>query len=145
VVVVPLLGVLPPPPLSPLLGGVPATVVKREQRAGLDAAHRAAIVREIFEGNARALAVLGWTLEPEEQADAVWAGRLSSEGVGVRVVVEARTITVGDTVFDLDAGTVTGPRNGATDVVRHLLFKYGHAFEPRLWRFGARSDETTYS
>jgi len=132
-------------PRGALLGGVPATVVKREQRAALDAAHRAAIVREIFEGNARALAVLGWTLEPEERDDAVWAGRLSSEGVGARVVVDASAVTVGDTVFDLDARTVSGPRNGATDVVRHLLFKYGHAFEPRLWRFGARSDETTYS
>ena len=132
-------------PRGALLGGVPATVVKREQRSGLDAAHRAAIVREIFEGNARALAVLGWTLEPEEQADAVWAGRLRSERGDARVVVEGRTIMVGDTVFDLDARTVTGPRNGATDVVRHLLFKFGHAFEPRLWRFGARPDETTYS
>lgn len=132
-------------PRGALLGGVPAAVVKREQRAGLDAAHRAAIVREIFEGNARALAVLGWTLEPEEQAEAVWTGRLSGERGDARVIVEARTITVGDTVFDLDARTVTGPRDGATDVVRHLLFKYGHAFEPRLWRFGARQDETTYS
>jgi len=50
----------------------------------------------------------------------------------------------GDTVFDLDVRTVSGPRNGATDVVRHLLFKYGHAFEPRLWRFGARLDERRY-
>ena len=132
-------------PRGALLGGVPATVVKREQRAGLDAVHRAAIVREIFEGNARALAVLGWTLEPDEQADAVWAGRLWSERGDARVVVEGRTIVVGDTVFDLDARTVTGPRDGATDLVRHLLFKYGHAFEPRLWRFGARPEETTYS
>ena len=132
-------------PRGALLGGVPATVVKREQRSGLDAAHRAAIVREIFEGNARALAVLGWTLEPEEQAGAVWAGRLSSERGDARVVVDGRTIVVEDTVFDLDARTVTGPRGGATDVVRHLLFKYGHVFEPRLWRFGARPDETTYS
>jgi hypothetical protein len=132
-------------PRGALLGGVPATVVKREQRAGLDAAHRAAIVCEIFEGNARALAVLGWRLEPEERGDAVWAGRLSGERGEARVVVEGRTIAVGETVFDLDARTVAGPRNGATDVVRHLLFKYGHAFEPRLWRFGARLDETSYA
>jgi 1,6-anhydro-N-acetylmuramate kinase len=43
-----------------------------------------------------------------------------------------------------DLGELVGALR-ATDVVRHLLFKYGHAFEPRLWRFGARSDETTYS
>jgi acetyltransferase-like isoleucine patch superfamily enzyme len=132
-------------PRGSLLGGVPATVVKREQRADLDGAHRAAIVREIFEGNARALAVLGWTLEPEEGADAVWAGQLSSTHGEARVVVETRRLTVGEeTVFDFDTRTVTGPRNTATDVVRHLLFKYGHAFEPRLWRFGARLDESAY-
>ncbi len=131
-------------PRGALLGGVPATVVKREQRADFDAVHRAAIVREIFEGNGRALAVLGWTLEPEERGDAAWAGRLRGEQGEARVAVEGRTITVGETVFDLDARTVSGPRNGATDVVRHLLFKYGHAFEPRLWRFGARLDETSY-
>ena len=108
-------------PRGALLGGVPATVVKRDQRAGLDATHRAAIVREIFEGNARALAVLGWTLETEEAAGAVWAGRLSGAQGDARVVVEGRTITVGETVFDLDSRTVTGPRNAATDVVRHLL------------------------
>jgi len=118
--------------------------VKREQRARLDQAHRAAIVREIFEGNARALAVLGWALEPEEQVGTGWAGTLSGGSAETRVVVDGRTITVGNTVFDLDARTVTGDRNGATDVVRHLLFKYGHAFEPRLWRFGARLDETSY-
>jgi acetyltransferase-like isoleucine patch superfamily enzyme len=133
-------------PRGALLGGVPATVVKREQRAGLDAAHRTAIVREIFEGNARALAVLGWTLQPEERAGTVWAGRLLSEHGEARVVVDGRTIAVGDdTVFDLDTRIVTGPRNGATDVVRHLLFKYGHVFEPRLWRFGARLDEANYT
>jgi acetyltransferase-like isoleucine patch superfamily enzyme len=133
-------------PRGALLGGVPASVVKREQRAGLDAAHRAAVVREIFEGNVRALAVLGWTLEPEARSAAVWAGRLSGGHGEARVVVEGRTITVGEeTVFDLDARSVTGPRNAATDAVRHLLFKYGHAFEPRLWRFGARLDETRYS
>jgi acetyltransferase-like isoleucine patch superfamily enzyme len=131
-------------PRGALLGGVPATVVKREQRAELDNAHRAAIVREIFEGNASALAVLGWSLEPEEPGDSMWAGRLTGETGETRVAVDGRTITVGDTVFDLDARTVSGPRNGATDVVRHLLFKYGHAFEPRLWRFGARLDETSY-
>jgi acetyltransferase-like isoleucine patch superfamily enzyme len=128
-----------------LLGGVPATVVKREQRTPLDTAHRTAVVREIFEGNARALAVLGWTLEPEDAADAVWAGRLSSDHGETRVVVEGRSIAVGDdTVFDLDIRVVTGTRNAASDVVRHLLFKYGHAFEPRLWRFGARLDERSY-
>ena len=132
-------------PRGALLGGVPAAVVKREQRADLDASHRAAIVREIFEGNGRALAVLGWSLEPDEGGDAAWAGRLTGDGGEVRVVVEGRTITVGDTVFDLDTRTVSGPRTGAADVVRHLLFKYGHAFEPRLWRFGARLDETRYA
>jgi acetyltransferase-like isoleucine patch superfamily enzyme len=132
-------------PRGALLGGVPATVVKRDQRAGLDSAHRAAIVREIFEGNDPALAVLGWALEPEEPSAAAWAARLSGGGIEARVVVEGRRITVGETVFDLDARTVTGPRNGATDVVRHLLFKYGHAFEPRRWRFGARLDETSYA
>ena len=131
-------------PRGALLGGVPAAVVKREQRAELDASHRAAIVREIFEGNTRALAVLGWTLEPEERGDAAWAGRLRGGPGETRVAVDGRTITVGDTVFDLDERTVSGPRNGATDVVRHLLFKYGHAFEPRLWRFGARLDESRY-
>jgi acetyltransferase-like isoleucine patch superfamily enzyme len=127
-----------------LLGGVPATVVRRDQRADLDQAHRAAVVREIFEGNARALAVLGWTLEPAEQAGAAWAGRLSGDAGEATVVVSGRTVTVGETVFDLDARRVDGPRNAATDVVRHLLFKYGHSFEPRLWRFGARLDQTTY-
>jgi acetyltransferase-like isoleucine patch superfamily enzyme len=131
-------------PRGALLGGVPASVVKREQRAGLDAVHRGAVVREIFEGNTRALAVLGWTLEPEEGAGALWAGRLSGGQGEARVVVEGRTITVGETVFDLDFRTVSGPRNATTDVVRHLLFKYGHAFEPRLWRFGARLDERAY-
>jgi acetyltransferase-like isoleucine patch superfamily enzyme len=126
-----------------LLGGVPATVVKRTQRAELDQAHRAAVVREIFEGNSEALGVLGWTLEPAPAGEAVWAGRLSGPEEA-RVVVEGRTVTVGETVFDLDARTVHGPRNGASDVIRHLLFKYGHVFEPRLWRFGARLDETTY-
>jgi acetyltransferase-like isoleucine patch superfamily enzyme len=132
-------------PRGALLGGVPAAVVKRGQRTDLDRAHRAAVVRDIFEGNARALAVLGWTLEPEQGVDAVWTGRLSGRHGEARVVVEGRSITVGEaTVFDLDARAVTGPRNAATDVVRHLLFKYGHAFEPRLWRFGARLDETAY-
>jgi acetyltransferase-like isoleucine patch superfamily enzyme len=130
-------------PKGALLGGVPATVVKRTQRADLDPAHRAAVVREIFEGNAEALAVLGWTLEPEAKPRAVWVGRLTGS-VEARVVVEERTITVGDTVFDLAARTVSGPRTGATDVIRHLLFKYGHVFEPRLWRFGARLDETAH-
>ena len=50
-------------PRGALLGGVPACVVKREQRADLSASQRAAIVREIFEGNAEALAVLGWKLQ----------------------------------------------------------------------------------
>ena len=122
-------------PRGALLGGVPATVVKREQRADLGSAQRAAILREIFEGNAEALAVLGWKLED---------GLLSGEAGEARVVVAGRTITVGETVFDLERRTVSGPRNAATDVVRHLLFKYGHAFEPRLWRFGARLDETSY-
>jgi acetyltransferase-like isoleucine patch superfamily enzyme len=130
-------------PRGALLGGVPATVVKRRQRAELDAAHRSAVVREIFEGNAEALAVLGWTLEPEDPAGAVWAGRLSGPEEA-RVVVDGRTISVGETVFDLDARTVQGARNGATDVIRHLLFKYGHSFEPRLWRYGARLDEASY-
>jgi acetyltransferase-like isoleucine patch superfamily enzyme len=130
-------------PRGALLGGVPATVVKRTQRADLDPAHRAAVVREIFEGNSEALAVLGWTLEHEQAAGATWAGTLSGPE-DARVVVEGRTVTVGDTVFDLETRTVSGPRNGATDVIRHLFFKYGHVFEPRLWRFGARLDETTY-
>jgi len=130
-------------PRGALLGGVPATVVKRRQRSELDEPHRAAIVREIFEGNAEALAVLGWTLEPEDPAGAVWAGRLSGPEVA-RVVVDGRTVTVGETAFDFDAGTVQGPRTGATDVIRHLLFKYGHSFEPRLWRYGARLEETSY-
>jgi acetyltransferase-like isoleucine patch superfamily enzyme len=130
-------------PKGALLGGVPATVVKRTQRADLDPAHRTAVVREIFEGNAEALAVLGWTLVPEEAASGGWAGRLTGPQ-DVPVVVAGRTVSVGDTVFDLDARTVHGPRNRATDVIRHLLFKYGHVFEPRLWRFGARLDETTY-
>jgi hypothetical protein len=130
-------------PRGALLGGVPATVVKRQQRADLDATHRAAIVREIFEGNAAALGVLGWTLEPEDPAGAVWTGRLLGPEEA-RITVDHRTVTVGETVFDLDARTVQGPRNGATDVIRHLLFKYGHSFEPRLWRYGARLDEASY-
>jgi acetyltransferase-like isoleucine patch superfamily enzyme len=130
-------------PRGALLGGVPATVVKRSQRADLDPAHLAAVVREIFEGNSEALAVLGWTLEREEKAGAAWAGRLFGPDEA-EVVVEGRSVTVGETVFDLEARTVSGPRNGATDVIRHLLFKYGHVFEPRLWRFGARLDETAY-
>jgi acetyltransferase-like isoleucine patch superfamily enzyme len=130
-------------PRGALLGGVPATVVKRTQRADLDPAHRAAVVREIFEGNVEALAVLGWTLEPEEEAKATWAGKLSGP-MEARVVVADGTVNVGDTVFDLAERTVSGPRNCATDVIRHLLFKYGHVLEPRLWRFGARLDETAY-
>jgi acetyltransferase-like isoleucine patch superfamily enzyme len=130
-------------PKGALLGGVPATVVKRTQRADLDPAHRTAVLREIFEGNAEALAVLGWTLVPGEAASGGWAGRLTGPQ-DAPVVVAGRTVSVGDTVFDLDARTVNGPRNSATDVIRHLLFKYGHVFEPRLWRFGARLDETTY-
>jgi hypothetical protein len=122
---------------------VPATVVKRAQRADLDPAHRAAVVREIFEGNSQALAVLGWTLEPDAAATGGWAGTLTGLEEA-RVVVEGRRISVGDTVFDLDARTVCGRRNGGTDVIRHLLFKYGHVFEPRLWRFRARLEETTY-
>ena len=38
------------------------------------------------------------------------------------------------TVFDLEAKTVRGARDGASDIIRHLLFKYGMVFEPRLWR-----------
>jgi acetyltransferase-like isoleucine patch superfamily enzyme len=121
-------------PRGALLGGVPATVVKRQQRTELTTVQRAAILREIFEGNDEALASLGWTL-----AHGHLSGPMEAD-----VVVEARQIRVGETVFDLDARRVTGPRNAATDVVRHLLFKYGHVFEPRLWRFGARLDETTY-
>jgi hypothetical protein len=130
-------------PKSSLLGGVPASVVKRTQRADLDPAHHAAVVREIFEGNAAALAVLGWTLEPERASAGAWAGKLTGQE-DARVVVESRTVSVGETVFDLEARTVRGPRNGATDVIRHLLFKYGHVFDPRLWRFGARLDEKSY-
>jgi len=130
-------------PKGALLGGVPATVVKRTQRADLDHGHRAAVVREIFEGNTEALAVLGWMLVPEGAAAGGWSGRLTGPQEA-QVVVDSRTVAVGETVFDLDARTVQGPRNGATDVIRHLLFKYGHVFEPRLWRFGARLDETTY-
>ncbi|HZO61357.1 MAG TPA: hypothetical protein VFB35_00080 [Gaiellaceae bacterium] len=131
-------------PRGALLGGVPATVVKRDQRAVLDQGHRAAVVREIFEGNRRPLAVLGWTLEPEDAEGSVWAGRLSGPGGDARIVVAGQTITVGETVFDLERRTVSGPRDAATDAVRHLLFKYGHAFEPRLWRFGARLGEQAY-
>jgi acetyltransferase-like isoleucine patch superfamily enzyme len=131
-------------PKGALLGGVPATVVKRTQRSDLDPAHRTAVVREIFEGNTEALAVLGWTLVPEEAAAGGWSGRLTGPQEA-QVVVGSRTVSVGETVFDLDARTVQGPRNGATDVIRHLLFKYGHVFEPRLWRFGARLDETNYN
>ena len=123
-------------PRGALLGGVPASVVKREQRADLSASQRAAIVREIFEGNAEALAVLGWKLQD---------GILTNGEIETPVAVDGRRITVGETVFDLDARRVTGPRNAATDVIRHLLFKYGHAFEPRLWRYGARLHETEYS
>jgi acetyltransferase-like isoleucine patch superfamily enzyme len=123
-------------PRGALLGGVPASVVKREQRADLSASQRAAIVREILEGNAEALAVLGWKLQD---------GILTNGEIETPVAVDGRRITVGETVFDLDARRVTGPRNAATDVIRHLLFKYGHAFEPRLWRFGARLHETEYS
>jgi hypothetical protein len=118
--------------------------VKRTQRSDLDPAHRTAVVREIFEGNTEALAVLGWTLVPEEAAAGGWSGRLTGPQEA-QVVVGSRTVSVGETVFDLDARTVQGPRNGATDVIRHLLFKYGHVFEPRLWRFGARLDETNYN
>jgi acetyltransferase-like isoleucine patch superfamily enzyme len=130
-------------PHGALLGGAPAAIVKRTQRADLVPAHRTAIVREIFEGNSEALAVLGWTLESEEAPEGAWAGRLSGPEEA-RVVVEGRTVTVGDTVFDLEARAVRGPRTAATDVIRHLLFKYGHVFEPRLWRLGARLDETSY-
>jgi acetyltransferase-like isoleucine patch superfamily enzyme len=129
-------------PQGALLGGVPATVVKRTQRADLDPAHRAAVIREIFEGNSEALAVLGWTLEPE-QSSSGWVGMLSGPEEAP-VVVNGRTVTVGDTVFDLETRTVSGPRTAAADVIRHLLFKYGHVFEPRLWRFGARLEETSY-
>ncbi len=132
-------------PSRALVGGIPAAVVKRQQRQELDPAHRAALVREIFEGNGEALAVLGWTLEPEEAGAAVWAGRLAREGLEAEVVVDGTTVVVGaDTVFDLRARTVRGRRDAASDVVRHLLFKYGHVFEPRLWRFGSRVDETEY-
>lgn len=122
-------------PRGALLGGVPATVVKREQRAELSAAQKAAIVKEIFEGNAEALAKLGWTLED---------GTLSDGATDTRIDIDGRRITVGETTFDLDERRVTGPRTPAADVIRHLLFKYGHAFEPRLWRYGARPDETDY-
>jgi acetyltransferase-like isoleucine patch superfamily enzyme len=117
-----------------LLGGVPATVVKRQQRVELTAVQREAILREIFHGNDEALAKLGWTLRQ---------GHLSGP-MEADVQVDGRRILVGETVFDLDARRVSGPRNAATDVVRHLLFKYGHSFEPRLWRYGARLDETSY-
>jgi acetyltransferase-like isoleucine patch superfamily enzyme len=122
-------------PRGALLGGVPASVVKREQRADLSASQRAAIVREILEGNAESLAVLGWKLQD---------GILTNGKTETPVAVDGRRITVGETVFDLDARRVTGPRNAATDVIRHLLFKYGHALEPRLWRYGARLDQTEY-
>jgi acetyltransferase-like isoleucine patch superfamily enzyme len=132
-------------PRGALLGGVPATVVKARQQADLDVNHHANVVREIFEGNREALSALGWTVEPEDAGDAAWAGRLFGVAGEAQVIVEGRTIIVGGTtVFDLDARTVSGTRNAATDVVRHLLFKYGHSFEPRLWRLGARLDETTY-
>lgn len=118
-----------------LLGGVPASVVRREQRVDLSASQRAMVVREIFEGNAEALAKLGWSLRD---------GTLSDGTSETPVTVDARRITVGETVFDLDARRVSGPRTPATDVIRHLLFKYGHSFEPRLWRYGARTDEASY-
>ena len=48
-------------------------------------------------------------------------------------------------MFDLDARARDAARGTPPPTsIRHLLFKYGHAFEPRLWRFGARLDETEY-
>ena len=144
-------------PRDALVGGVPATVVKKRQQQELDQAHRDAVLAEILGGNSRALAVLGWTLED---------GMLDGHGIRCSVVVArdaaAAEIPAGRavllawrngsaaeasaelTAFDLERKTVRGRRDAASDVVRHLLFKYGMVFEPRLWRFGARLDETSY-
>ena len=133
-------------PRGALLGGVPATVVKREQRAE---------PRRVAPRGDRARDLRG----ERPRRSPCSAGRSSrkSRRRGVGRSTEERTRR--------RAGGRRGPddhgrrdrlrprrpyasparRNGATDVVRHLLFKYGHAFEPRLWRFGARLDETTYS
>ena len=150
-------------PRGALVGGVPATVVKRRQRQELDRAHRDAIVAEIFDGNREALAVMGWEIERDDSVEEIWSGTLRGAAGTARVVVVAdgETASTGGrlvllafrnapepapetTVFDLDAKVVRGKRDGASDVVRHLLFKYGMVFEPRLWRLGARLDEQTY-
>ncbi len=152
-------------PAGALVGGSPAAIVKRRQKQELDPTHRAALVREIFEGNRAALEVLGWSLAPEAADGAIWAGRLTRDGVEARVVVVAsgsaaasassdgRTIVVAfrdgaaataGTVFDLETRAVRGERDAAADAIRHLLGKYGHLFEPRLWRHGQRLDETAY-
>jgi acetyltransferase-like isoleucine patch superfamily enzyme len=153
-------------PRGALVGGVPAAVVKKRQKQELDPAHRDALLAEILGGNREALAVLGWALERGE-GEGVWSGSLAGNGIRCRVLVVRdaagvalpageRAVLIawrngqvvepdsGLTVFDLEAKTVRGVRDGASDVVRHLLFKYGMVFEPRLWRFGARLDQQAY-
>jgi acetyltransferase-like isoleucine patch superfamily enzyme len=154
-------------PRGALVGGIPASVIKRRQRQDIDRAHREALVAEILAGNREALGAMGWTIEPDQGGRGIWSGALRKADLSSRLVVLADA-SAGDvpsdgrlvllafrnaqevelrpevTVFDLDEKAVRGKRDAAADVVRHLLFKYGMVFEPRLWRLGARLDETSY-
>jgi hypothetical protein len=91
-----------------------------------------------------------WSLHRHgRHCDVLIAGDAAETDVRGRTVLlawrNAPAVAASDmTIFDLEAKTVRGRRDGAADVIRHLLFKYQMVFEPRLWRFGARLDEQTY-
>ena len=104
-------------PRGALLGGVPATVVQAEQRSDLDAAHRAAIVREIFEGNARGARRARLDARAGSRPSATWAGRLS-ERTRRRAGRRRGPDDHGrrDRLRPRRPYASTGPRNAATDV-----------------------------
>ncbi len=153
-------------PRGALVGGIPAAVIKKQQREELDTMRRGTLLAGILDGNGEALAAMGWRVARADDAG-IWSGKLVgpdsscrllavNDGLSAGVAASERVIVVAFTnaglldasadltVFDLEGKVVRGRRDAASDVVRHLLFKYGTVFEPRVWRFGARVDETTY-
>ena len=125
-------------PRGALIGGIPASVIKKRQRQELDPAHRDALLAEILGGNREALEVMGWAVERDEDGGAVWFGSTSSDarcrvlavedasGLGdlddQRVVFiacrngQAVEPSAGLTVFDLETKTVRGMQIGRAHV-----------------------------
>lgn len=156
-------------PPGVLVGGSPAAIVLKQQKAELSDDRRGCIVVEILQGNTESLGRKGWVVQAKSFDSCIWAGLYTNgESTAHVVVVEDggripacvvptdRLILIvyrhgdlvpprpGLTVFDLETKRVQGTRDMAADIVRLLFHLYGIEFEPRLWRYGCRLHETTY-